>query len=107
VIESFPPNGRSARRRNRQLAFVHAGTGSDDIKTKAYGYKRDSVSSPTAGQNIGYADHNQHPTGTIRTSCSRRMDAAAEPDRVDAVIHAKLMVARAAAVLRDQPMSVL
>ena len=35
-------------------AFVHAATWADDIKTKQYGYKRDKVDSPTAGQNIGY-----------------------------------------------------
>src|SRR5262249_39716321 len=31
-----------------------------DIKMKSYGYTRDSAASPTAGQNIGYDDHNQH-----------------------------------------------
>jgi hypothetical protein len=41
-------------------AFVHAATWADDIKTKEYGYTRDSVTSPNAGQNIGYSDHNQH-----------------------------------------------
>jgi S1/P1 Nuclease len=41
-------------------AFVHAATWADDIKTKEYGYTRDRVDGPTAGQNIGYADHNQH-----------------------------------------------
>lgn len=41
-------------------AFVHAATWADDIKTKEYGYTRDKVDSPTAGQNIGYSDHNQH-----------------------------------------------
>jgi hypothetical protein len=41
-------------------AFVHAATGADDIKRKEYGYTRDNVNSATAGQNIGYSDHNQH-----------------------------------------------
>ena len=41
-------------------AFLHAATWADDIKTKDYGYTRDSVNSATAGQNIGYADHKQH-----------------------------------------------
>jgi hypothetical protein len=41
-------------------AFVHAATWADDIKTKDYGYARDNVNSATAGQNIGYTDHNQH-----------------------------------------------
>src|ERR1700733_4575159 len=41
-------------------AFVHAATWADDIKTKPYGYTRDNAESPTAGQNIGYSDHNQH-----------------------------------------------
>lgn len=39
-------------------AFVHAATWADDIKTKDYNYTRDKVDGPTAGQNIGYADHN-------------------------------------------------
>ena len=41
-------------------AFVHAATWADDIKTREYNYTRDKVDSPTAGQNIGYADKNQH-----------------------------------------------
>jgi hypothetical protein len=41
-------------------AFIHAATWADDIKTKDYNYTRDKVDSPTAGQNIGYADKNQH-----------------------------------------------
>ncbi|MCP2221724.1 hypothetical protein AB7M56_006124 [Bradyrhizobium elkanii] len=44
----------------KMYAFVHAATWADDIKTKEYGYTRDAVTSPTAGQNIGYSDHNQH-----------------------------------------------
>jgi hypothetical protein len=41
-------------------AFVHAATWADDIKRREYGYTRDNVNSATAGQNIGYSDHNQH-----------------------------------------------
>jgi hypothetical protein len=44
----------------KMYAFVHAATWADDIKTKEYGYTRDAVTSPTAGQNIGYSDRNQH-----------------------------------------------
>ena len=39
---------------------MHATTWADDIKTKEYNYTRDKVDSQTAGQNIGYADKNQH-----------------------------------------------
>jgi hypothetical protein len=44
----------------KMYAFVHAAIWADDIKTKPYGYTRDTVTSSNAGQNIGYADHNQH-----------------------------------------------
>lgn len=44
----------------KMYAFVHAATWADDIKTKEYGYTRDQATSPTAGQNIGYPDRNQH-----------------------------------------------
>lgn len=44
----------------KPYAFVHAATWADDIKTKEYNYTRDKVDGPTAGQNIGYADKNQH-----------------------------------------------
>jgi hypothetical protein len=75
-------------------AFTHAATWADDIKTKEYGYTRDKVDSPTAGQNIGYTDTNQHaywhfkdikfsPDGTPLPS----------PDPVDAVTQMKLMIA--------------
>jgi hypothetical protein len=78
----------------RIYAFVHAATWADDIKTKEYGYTKDDVHSPTAGQNIGYADRNQHgywhykdlafsPDGTPLPS----------PDPVDAVTQLKLMIA--------------
>jgi hypothetical protein len=52
--------GAADERTAKLYAFIHAATWADDIKRKEYGYKRDSVDSQTAGQNIGYADHNQH-----------------------------------------------
>ena len=42
-----------------KAAFVHAATWADDIKTDA-AYTRDTVSDPTAAQNIGDADHLVH-----------------------------------------------
>jgi hypothetical protein len=71
---------------------VHAATWADDIKTEEYGYKRDKVDSPTAGQNIGYADHNQPAYWHFK-------DVNFSPDReplpadgpVDLVTQAKLM----------------
>jgi S1/P1 Nuclease len=44
----------------KQHAFIHAATWADDIKTAEYNYTSDKVDSPTAGQNIGYADKNEH-----------------------------------------------
>ena len=44
----------------KQWAFAHAATWADDIKLRPYGYTRDAAASATAGQNIGYADRNQH-----------------------------------------------
>jgi len=78
----------------RLYAFVHAATWADDIKTKEYNYTRDKVDSPTAGQNIGYADRNQHaywhykdvnysPDGTLLPA----------PDPVGLVTQLKLMIA--------------
>jgi len=78
----------------RLYAFIHAATWADDIKNKDYGYTADKVTSPTAGQNIGYADHNQHaywhykdlvvsPDGLV----------AGPPDPVDAVTQLKRMIA--------------
>jgi S1/P1 Nuclease len=44
----------------KMYAFIHAATWADDIKTKEYNYTHDQVDSSTAGQNIGYADKNEH-----------------------------------------------
>ena len=78
----------------RMYAFVHAASWADDIKMKGSGYTRDDPNSPTAGQNIGYADRNQHdywhykdiafsPDGTI----------PGEQNKVDAVTQLKKMIA--------------
>ena len=53
-------SGAPDERTAKLYAFIHAATWADDIKRKEYGYKRDDVDSLTAGQNIGYADRNQH-----------------------------------------------
>lgn len=75
-------------------AFVHAATWADDIKTKEYGYTRDAVTSPTAGQNIGYSDHNQHAYWHFKdidfTPDGTPLPAA---DPVDFVTQLKLMIA--------------
>lgn len=42
-----------------QVAFVRAATWADDIKSDPE-YARDNVGDPTAGRNIGYADHLVH-----------------------------------------------
>lgn len=75
-------------------AFVHAATWADDIKTKEYGYTRDSADSPTAGQNIGYADHNQHAYWHFK-DIRFSSDGTPPPpsDFVDAVTQSKLMIA--------------
>jgi hypothetical protein len=78
----------------RTWAFVHAATWADDIKTKEYGYARDNVSSPTAGQNIGYSDHNQHAYWHYK---DRLFSPDGTPlpnaDPVDAVTQLKVMIA--------------
>jgi hypothetical protein len=75
-------------------AFVHAATWADDIKTKPYGYTRDSVTSSTAGQNIGYSDHNQHDYWHFKDILySPDGTPLPVPDPVDAVTQAKLMIA--------------
>jgi len=53
----------------KQWAFVHAATWADDIKMKSYGYTRDTATSATAGQNIGYEDHNQHDYWHYKDNC--------------------------------------
>ncbi|WP_076860964.1 S1/P1 nuclease [Bradyrhizobium mercantei] len=76
----------------KMYAFVHAATWADDIKTKEYGYTRDAVTSPTAGQNVGYSDHNQHAYWHFKdidfTPDGTPLPAA---DRVDFVTQLKLM----------------
>lgn len=74
-------------------AFVHAATWADDIKTKQYGYTRDTVHSPTAGQNIGYADHNQHAYWHFK-DINFSPDGTSLPasDPVDLVTQLKLMI---------------
>jgi hypothetical protein len=78
----------------RLYAFVHAATWADDIKTKEYGYTRDSADSPTAGQNIGYADHNQHAYWHYKDiAFSPDGMVPPPPDKVDAVTQLKLFIA--------------
>ena len=75
-------------------AFVHAATWADDIKTKEYGYTRDSVDSVTAGQNIGYTDHNQHAYWHFKDiNFSPDGTPLPPPDPVDLVTQLKLMIA--------------
>jgi hypothetical protein len=74
-------------------AFVHAATWADDIKTKDYGYARDNVNSATAGQNIGYTDHNQHAYWHFKdVNFSPDGTPLAPPDPVDIVTQLKLMI---------------
>jgi hypothetical protein len=75
-------------------AFVHAATWADDIKTRGYHYTRDKVDSPTAGQNIGYTDHNQHAYWHFRDiNFSPDGEPLPAGDPVDLVTQAKLMIA--------------
>ncbi len=78
----------------RLYAFVHAATWPDDIKAKDSGYTRDKVDSPTAGQNIGYADHNQHDYWHYKDLAFSPDDTPLpQPDPVDALTQLKLMIA--------------
>lgn len=86
--------GATDEKTAKLYAFIHAATWADDIKTKEYHYTRDDVDSPTAGQNIGYADHNQHAYWHYRDvdfSPDGTPLPAAAP--VDLVTQAKLMIA--------------
>jgi hypothetical protein len=78
----------------KMYAFVHAATWADDIKTKEYGYTRDAVTSPTANQNIGYSDRNQHAYWHFKdidfTPDGTPLPAA---DPVDFVTQLNLMIA--------------
>jgi S1/P1 Nuclease len=75
-------------------AFVHAATWADDIKTKEYNYTRDKVDSPTAGQNIGYADKNRHAYWHFK-DVNWTPDGTPLPpsDPVDLVTQLNLMIA--------------
>ncbi|NEV01705.1 S1/P1 nuclease [Bradyrhizobium uaiense] len=78
----------------KMYAFMHAATWADDIKTKEYGYTRDAVTSTTAGQNIGYSDHNQHAYWHFK-DIDFTPDGTPLPDAapVDFVTQLKLMIA--------------
>ena len=83
------PDDRTAK----LYAFVHAATWADDIKTREYHYTRDKVDSPTAGQNIGYTDHNQHAYWHFRDiNFSPDGEPLPAGDPVDLVTQAKLMI---------------
>lgn len=75
-------------------AFIHAATWADDIKTKEYNYARDKVDSPTAGQNIGYADKNQHAYWHFKdVNWTPDGTPLPPPDAVDLVTQLNLMIA--------------
>ena len=77
----------------RLYAFVHAATWADDIKTKEYNFARDKVDGPTASQNIGYADKNQHAYWHYKdVNWSPDGTPLPPPDPVDLVTQLKLMV---------------
>jgi hypothetical protein len=84
------PDDRTAR----LYAFIHAATWADDIKTDDYHYTRDKADSPTAGQNIGYADHNQHAYWHFKdTNFSPDGTPLPPDDPVDIVTQLRLMIA--------------
>ncbi|WP_076860727.1 S1/P1 nuclease [Bradyrhizobium mercantei] len=86
--------GASDDRTAKMYAFIHAATWADDIKTKEYGYTRDAVTSPTAGQNIGYSDHNQHAYWHFKdTNFSPDGTPLPATDPVDFVTQLKVMIA--------------
>jgi len=78
----------------KRYAFVHAATWADDIKTREYGYTRDDAGSPTAGQNIGYDDRNQHAYWHYKDlAFSPDGTPLPQPDRVDALTQLRVMIA--------------
>jgi hypothetical protein len=86
--------GAPDEKTTKLYAFVHAATWADDIKTKEYGYTRDNVNSPTAGQNIGYSDRNQHAYWHFKDiNFSPDGIPLPPPDPVDLVTQLKLMIA--------------
>jgi hypothetical protein len=86
--------GASDDKTAKLYAFVHAATWADDIKSKEYHYTRDNAGSPTAGQNIGYADHNQHAFWHYK-DVNFSPDGTSLPpdDPVDLVTQVKQMIA--------------
>lgn len=86
--------GAPDERTAKLYAFVHAATWADDIKTKEYNYARDKVDSPTAGQNIGYDDRNQHAYWHYKdVNYSPDGTPLPPPDPVDLVTQLKVMIA--------------
>jgi hypothetical protein len=86
--------GAADERTVKVYAFVHAATWADDIKTKEYGYTRDNVNSPTASQNIGYVDHNQHAYWHYKDiNFSPDQTPLPSPDSVDAVTQLNRLIA--------------
>jgi hypothetical protein len=80
--------GASAEKTAKLYAFVNAATWADDIKTTEYGYTRANVNSPTAGQNIGYSDRNQHAYWHFKDiNYSPDGTPLPPPDPVDLVIN--------------------
>jgi S1/P1 Nuclease len=77
----------------RLWAFMRASVWADDIKAGEYGYVRDNVHSTTAGQNIGYADHNQHSYWHYKDIKFSPEGTALPPlDPVDLVTQTRLMI---------------
>jgi hypothetical protein len=75
-------------------AFVHAATWADDIKSKEYNYTQDKADSPTAGQNIGYTDKNQHGYWHFKDiNWSPDGTPLPQPDPVDLVTQLTKMIA--------------
>ena len=86
--------GAADEKTAKLYAFVHAATWADDIKSKEYNYTRDDEDSPTAGQNIGYADTNQHAYWHFKDiKFSPDGTPLPAPDAVNAVTQLKLMIA--------------
>src|SRR5262249_14251441 len=80
-------------RTSKLYALVHAATWPDDIKTRD-GYTADQVHSATAGQNIGYADHNHHAYWHFKdTNFSPDGIQVPPTDPVDLVTQLNLMIA--------------
>jgi hypothetical protein len=86
--------GASDDKTAKLYAFVHAATWPDDIKTSDYGYTNDNVQSPSAGQNIGYADRNQHAYWHYKDTHFSPDGTPLPPEApVDLITQIKLMIA--------------